>query len=173
MEYLPPQDEEAARLYLESRGWPDGPICPTCLSSERVSVLAPCRTRKRGYYRCLDCAIDFTIRSGTIMERSKVPLDKWLNAMHLLSGARERVSSVRLAQEIGTTQKSAWFVLSRLREACGDDCGRGRLLQKELNEIASIVLSYRPTPRTSTSHPPTIAAAAATSPRTRTRRSRV
>jgi transposase-like protein len=106
-------DAESARLYLESRLWPDGAICPACKASERVT------TRKGGYYRCNACQIDFTIRTGTIFERSHVPLHKWLYAMYLLVTARKGISSLQLAKEIGITQKSAWFVLHRIREACG------------------------------------------------------
>jgi len=107
-------DEEAARLYLESRLWPNGVVCPNCKSSERIT------TRKRvGFYRCNACGnFDFTVRTGTIFERSKVPLHKWLYAMYLLVTARKGISSLQLAKEIGITQKSAWFVLHRLREAC-------------------------------------------------------
>ena len=113
-------DEESARLYLEARMWPDGVVCPMCLSKERVSGLAVCATRKSGYYRCLGCRFDFTVRTGTVMERSKIPLHKWLYSMYLLVTARKGISSMQLAKEIGITQKSAWFVLGRLREACGD-----------------------------------------------------
>ena len=107
-------DEEAARLYLESRLWPGGVKCPNCKSGARIT------TRKRvGFYRCNACGnFDFTVRTGTIFERSKVPLHKWLYAMYLLVTARKGISSLQLAKEIGITQKSAWFVLHRLREAC-------------------------------------------------------
>ena len=106
-------DQESARLYLESRLWPNGAKCPICTSSERVTV------RKDGYYRCNTCREDFTVRTGTIFERSHVPLHKWLYAMYLLVTARKGISSMQLAKEIGITQKSAWFMLQRLREACG------------------------------------------------------
>ena len=58
---------------------------------------------------------------GTVFERSKVPLHKWLYAMYLLVTARKGISSLQLAKEIGVTQKTAWFILHRLREACGND----------------------------------------------------
>ena len=108
-------DQEAARLYLESRLWPNGVICPVCKKGERITA------RKRGYYRCNACSEDFTVRTGTIFERSHIPLHKWLYAMYLLVTARKGVSSLQLAKEIGITQKSAWFLLHRLREACGKD----------------------------------------------------
>lgn len=104
--------EESARLYLESRLWPDGPFCPDCKSKKRITV------RRGGYYRCNGCTLDFTIRTATIFERSHIPLHKWIYAMYLLVTARKGISSLQLAKEIGVTQKSAWFMLQRLREAC-------------------------------------------------------
>lgn len=106
-------DAESARVYLESRLWPNGCICPVCQSGERITA------RKGGYYRCNSCREDFTVRTGTIFERSHVPLHKWLCAMYLLVTSRKGISSLQLSKEIGITQKSAWFVLQRLREACG------------------------------------------------------
>src|ERR1700677_633650 len=108
-------NQEAARLYLQSRLWSDGVTCPTCKGKENIT------TRKHGFYRCNPCKLDFTIRTGTIFERSHVPLHKWIYAMYLLVTARKGISSMQLAKEIGITQKSAWFVLHRLREACGGD----------------------------------------------------
>jgi len=108
-------DEETARKYLESRLWPDGATCPKCKAEERIG------TRKDGFYRCHACKLDFTVRTGTIFERSHVPLHKWIYAMYLLVTARKGISSMQLAKEIGITQKSAWFVLQRLREACADN----------------------------------------------------
>jgi transposase-like protein len=108
-------DAESARKYLEGRLWPNGATCPTCSKTERIGI------RKDGFYRCNACKLDFTVRTGTIFERSHVPLHKWLYAMYLLVTARKGISSLQLAKEIGITQKSAWFVLQRLREACGND----------------------------------------------------
>ena len=106
-------DAESARLFLESRIWPDGVICPSCNGMGNIT------TRKDGFYRCNPCQLDFTIRTGTIFERSHIPLNKWLYAMYLLVTARKGISSLQLSKEIGVTQKSAWFMLHRLREACG------------------------------------------------------
>ena len=111
-------DQESARLYLESRLWPNGVKCPICAAGERVT------TRKDGYYRCNACREDFTVRTGTIFERSHVPLHKWVYAMYLLVTSRKGISSLQLSKEIGITQKSAWFVLQRLREACGTDIAK-------------------------------------------------
>jgi transposase-like protein len=111
-------DQETARVYLEGRLWPSGPRCPVCGLGERITA------RKGGFYRCNQCREDFTVRTGTIFERSHVPLHKWVYAMYLLVTARKGISSMQLAKEIGVTQKSAWFMLHRLREACGSDFGK-------------------------------------------------
>ena len=113
-------DQETARTYLEGRLWPNGPRCPVCGLSERITA------RKEGFYRCNQCKEDFTVRTGTIFERSHVPLHKWIYAMYLLVTARKGISSMQLAKEIGITQKSAWFVLHRLREACGPEFAKLR-----------------------------------------------
>lgn len=115
-------DAEAARLYLESRLWPEGATCPSCILRDRIT------TRKGGYYRCNRCNLDFTVRTGTIFERSHVPLHKWVYAMYLVVTARKGISSMQMAKEIGVTQKTAWFMLQRLREACQGKTGRDNRL---------------------------------------------
>lgn len=123
-------DEETARLYLESRLWPNGVRCPVCtVGADRIT------TRAGGYYRCNSCAEDFTVRTGTVMERSHIPLHKWIYAMYLLV-TRKGISSLQLSKEIGITQKSAWFMLHRLREACG---GKGL---KKLRGIVEVDETY-------------------------------
>lgn len=108
-------DEATAREYLEGRLWPNGPVCPQCGNSALL-------TRPNGFYRCNPCGkYTFSVREGTIFGRSKIPLHKWIYAMYLLVTARKGISSMQLAKEIGVTQKSAWFMLQRLREACGND----------------------------------------------------
>jgi transposase-like protein len=111
-------DQETARRILESRLWPNGPRCPVCGLGERIT------TRKGGFYRCNQCKEDFTVRTGTIFERSHVPLHKWIYAMYLVVTARKGISSMQLAKEIGVTQKTAWFILGRLREACKGDLSK-------------------------------------------------
>jgi transposase-like protein len=109
-------DEKAARTHLEYRRWNGSPSCPHCGAVERI------QTRKlEGYFRCLSCKVDFTVRTGTIFERSHVPLDKWLYAIYLIVTSRKGISSLQLSKEIGVTQKTAWFMLQRIREACGSD----------------------------------------------------
>ena len=107
-------NQDAARSYMEAQRWPNGPACPHCAETERI------HNRKGGYYRCNACREDFTVRTGTVMERSHIPLQKWLYAMYMLVTSRKGVSSVELHTKLGITQKSAWFMLHRLREACRD-----------------------------------------------------
>lgn len=111
-------DERTARAYIEQRRWHGQPVCPHCGEVARVQV-----RKVDGYFRCLACKVDFTVRTGTVFERSHVPLDKWLYAIYLLVTSCKGVSSLQLSKEIGVTQKTAWFMLQRLREACGNDSG--------------------------------------------------
>lgn len=106
-------NEDAAREYLEGRRWKDGVYCPKCGGMDRIGK------RKNHYYRCHPCGIDFTIRTGSIFERSHVPLHKWIFAAYMMVTERKGISSLQLSKQIGITQKSAWFLLGRLREACG------------------------------------------------------
>ena len=105
-------DERAAIKYIEARRWAGNVVCPYC-DSGRTS-----RQRQYQYHQCKDCRKKFTVRTGTIFERSHIPLHKWLYAMYLLQTARKGISSMQLSKELGITQKSAWFMLHRLREAC-------------------------------------------------------
>lgn len=106
-------DEQTAICHSESTRWPDGILCPHC-GSQRTT-----RQRMYPYHQCKDCRKKFTFRTSTVFERSHIPMQKWLYAMYLLVTARKGISSRQLAKELGITQKSAWFLLHRLREACG------------------------------------------------------
>jgi transposase-like protein len=131
-------DESTARVYLEGRLWLKGTTCPTCGGQDRIT------TRKReGFYRCNKCQLDFTIRTGTIFERSHIPLHKWIYAMYLMVTARKGISSMQIAKEIGVTQKAAWFMLHRLREACGGELDSMKT-PKVLDKMVDVVLRYRP-----------------------------
>lgn len=105
-------DEDAARNYLESGRWPNGIKCIHCSHDEIWKV------RGGKLYTCKACRKQFTIRTGTVMEDSKIPLKKWLFAMYLMTVSRKGVSSIQLAKQLGVTQKSAWFMAHRIRESC-------------------------------------------------------
>lgn len=113
-------DENKARAFFESKRWPDGPICPHC-ECEEVYRLVAKPTSKRpvrpGVYKCKACRKQFTVRIGTIFEESKIPLSKWLMAIHLMTSSKKGISSHQMARELGITQKSGWFLCHRIREA--------------------------------------------------------
>ncbi len=91
-------------------------MCPHCGEVARIQI-----RKVGGYFRCLACKVDFTVRTGTVFERSHVPFDKWLYAIYLFVTSRNGVSSLRISKEISVTQKTAWFMLPRLRETWGND----------------------------------------------------
>ena len=103
--------EESCVNHLEMLRWPYGIICAWCGSSKGVY-----RLKRLGVYRCSDCGKDFSIRKGTIFEESKVSLRKWFIAAWLTTSHRKGIPSTQLSREIGVTQKTAWFLLGRLRE---------------------------------------------------------
>lgn len=114
-------DEDKAREFLESKRWPDGkPVCPHCGHGEAYALTARKLTSKRpmrkGVYKCAKCRKQFTVRVGTIFEESKLPLRKWLMAMHLISSSKKGVSARQIAREVDCTATTAWFLLHRIRE---------------------------------------------------------
>ncbi len=105
-------DEEAARKFFENRRWGSEPVCGHCGS---VSV-AECKDHKPMAYRCKDCRAHFSVRTGTVLAESRLPLLKWLLAIFMLTSARKGIPSTQMARELGITQKSAWFLAQRIRE---------------------------------------------------------
>ena len=108
-------NETAAREHLESLMWPDGPFCPHC-GSLNATRLAGTHHRA-GLVQCNDCRQQFTVTVGTVFERSKVPLNKWLLVNHLLVSSKKGMSAHQIARMIGVTYKTAWFMCHRIREA--------------------------------------------------------
>lgn len=115
-------DANKAREHLESLHWPHGPVCPRCGTLDRITKLAGKSTRP-GVYKCNDCTKPFTVTVGTIFEDSKIPLNKWLLAFRLLSGAKKGFSAHELHRALGITYKSAWFLMHRIRKAMTDEGG--------------------------------------------------
>lgn len=109
-------DEDAAREHLESLLWPNGPVCPHCGGTERNSRLNGAAHRP-GLLFCGDCRSQFTVTVGTVFERSKVPLHKWVYATHLMCASKKGISSKQLERMLGVTYKTAWFMSHRIREA--------------------------------------------------------
>lgn len=109
-------DEKEAFSYVEARVWPEGPVCPHCGGTDRISKMQGKSTRI-GLYKCYQCRKPFTVRMGTIFESSKVPLNVWLQAMFLVAGSKKGISSNQLHRILGVTLKTAWFMSHRIREA--------------------------------------------------------
>ena len=110
-------DEDAARRWFESLVWPEGRHCPRCGSAETVEA-----SKSSGLpYRCPDCRKTFSVRTGTALARSRVPLRKWALAIYLMVTSLKGVSSMKLHRDLGVTQKTAWFMAQRIRESWGQD----------------------------------------------------
>jgi transposase-like protein len=110
------QDEAAAYAWVETRAWPDGPICPHCGGVDRIGKLHGNSTRA-GVYKCYQCRKPFTVKVGTVFEDSHVPMRFWLQAMYLLCSSKKGISSNQLHRTLGVTLKTAWFMSHRIREA--------------------------------------------------------
>lgn len=109
-------DEEAARKHLEALRWPNGVECPHCGGTER-NVLLKGKATRPGVYFCGDCRQQFTVTVGTVFERSKIPLSKWLLVTHLMCASKKGISAKQVERMMGITYKSAWFMCHRVREA--------------------------------------------------------
>ena len=117
-------DNNAAREHLESLLWPDGPVCPRCRATgDRVTKLKGKSTRP-GVHKCKDCRKPFTVTVNTVMERSKIPLCKWVLAAQLMASSKKGMSALQLKRMLGVTYETAWFLFHRLRE-CAIDPNRG------------------------------------------------
>ena len=110
-------DDDAARDHLEKLLWPHGPTCPRCdVRGDRITKLQGKSTRP-GVYNCKDCRKPFSVTVGTVMERSHVPLPKWVLAAQLMASSKKGFSAHELHRLLGTNYETAWFLFHRLREA--------------------------------------------------------
>jgi transposase-like protein len=108
-------DEDKARELLEASRWPNGPVCPFCGQLDTVKPLGG-KSMGPGWYFCNDCREKFTVRVGTLYERSHIPLHKWLLATHLIVSSKKGMSALQISRMLGITYKSAWFMCHRIRE---------------------------------------------------------
>jgi len=123
-------DEEKAIAFIESKQWPNGPICPFCGGGEAYPIKSKPgakRPVRPGLRKCKACRKPFTVRMGTVFEESKIPLRQWLMAIHLITSSKKGFSSHQLARELGVTQKTAWFVGHRIRETMKIELTSGML----------------------------------------------
>ncbi len=110
-------DEQVCIDAVARMRWPDGESCPACLAKKPYYL----KTQKR--FKCRECRRQFSVKLGTIFEDSPIPLQKWLPAMWMLTNCKNGVSSWEIHRALGITQKSAWFMLHRLRLAMQDIAG--------------------------------------------------
>ena len=105
--------EAAAVEFFEAIRWPNGPACPVCESADVVP-----KSGHPFFYRCRVCRKQFSAKFGTVLQASPLPVRVWLHAMYKVVIARKGVSSLQLSKELGITQKPAWHLVHRLKEAC-------------------------------------------------------
>jgi len=117
-------DQEACIEHMERVRWNDDPHCPKCGSAH---VARKAEAHRVGRWNCHDCHASFNVLSGTIFEKTKVPLQKWFMAVGIMVNAKKSVSSPQLARDLDMNQKSAWYMQQRIRAAMADD--RAPMLQ--------------------------------------------
>jgi transposase-like protein len=126
-------DEAKAIAHLEASRWPDGPYCPYCGS---FNVHRMGGKTQAGYFLCNDCREKFTARVGSVMERSHIPIHKWLLAMHLMAASKKGMSAKQIERMLGISYKSAWFLCMRIREAMTEPTadpigGEGKIIESD------------------------------------------
>jgi transposase-like protein len=112
-------DETKAREHLEEIRWPNGPYCPHCGATDRIYRLNGASHRP-GLIHCNNCEGSFTVTTGTVMESSHLPLNKWVLAYRLMASSKKGMSAHQLHRSIGVTYKTAWILWHRIREAMRD-----------------------------------------------------
>jgi transposase-like protein len=112
-------DEAAARAHIEAIRWPDGPFCPHCGAVKNITRLEG-KSHRPGLHQCNGCREHFTVTVGTVMERSHVPLHKWVLGFHLMAASKKGMSAHQLHRMLSVTYKTAWFMAHRIREAMTD-----------------------------------------------------
>lgn len=117
-------DEAKATAHIEAQRWNGEPVCPHCGS---VAVRKMGGKTQAGMFLCNDCRDKFTVRTGTVMERSHIPLHKWLLATHLMAASKKGMSAMQMSRMLGVTYKSAWFLCHRIREAMDGAAPQGPL----------------------------------------------
>ena len=109
-------DDDAARAHLEALRWPNGATCPHCGAVDGITRLQG-KSHRPGLHQCNQCREHFTVTVGTVMERSHIPLSKWVLGFHLMAASKKGMSSKQLSRMLGLTYKTAWFMSHRIREA--------------------------------------------------------
>lgn len=113
-------DEAKAREWLEARVWPEGPICPHCGIVDQATLMKG-KSHRAGLYQCNACREPFSVTIGTLYERSKIPLHKWLAVTHLMMASKKGMSALQISRMIGLSYKTTWFLCHRIRESLRAD----------------------------------------------------
>ena len=134
-------DDVAARAYLEAQRWPNGASCPHCGEAEKVYRLEGEGVRP-GLFHCKGCRKQFSVTVGSVMERSHIPLCKWVLAMHLMASSKKGMSAHQMHRMMGITYKSAWFLCHRIRLAMTDEAptpmgGEGQTVEADETYLGS------------------------------------
>jgi transposase-like protein len=145
-------DEAKAIAHLEASRWPNGPYCPYCGSFGVHRMGGKTQT---GMFLCNDCREKFTARVGSVMERSHIPIHKWLLAMHLMAASKKAMSAKQIERMLGLSYKSAWFLCMRIREAmtepkAGPIGGEGKIVESDESFVGGKkknVHKGKPTPK--------------------------
>src|SRR5256885_17015068 len=131
------KNDAAATAHMEADRWPNGVTCPLC-GADNVRKMGG--KTQAGMFLCNACRGKFTVRTGTVFERSHIPLHKWLLASHLMASSKKGISAHQLWRMLGITYKSAWFMAHRIREAMAPAEGSkvgggGRIVEADETEI--------------------------------------
>ena len=105
-------NEKAARLFFEKQRWDNTISCGHCTSSN----VSECKNHKPMAYRCKDCRKHFSVRTGTVLAESRLPLHKWLMAVYMLTTSKKDITLIQMSKELGITQKTSWFLAQRIHE---------------------------------------------------------
>jgi transposase-like protein len=145
-------DADAARVHLEAQRWPNGPICPHCGNANETRITKmEGKAHRPGLYNCMECRDQFTVTVGTVFERSKIALNKWLLATFLMASSKKGMSAHQLHRMLGVTYKTAWFMAHRIREAMKEDVKSSGPLGGEGKTVEAdeMYIGKRETPRVS------------------------
>jgi transposase-like protein len=126
-------DEEKAREIIEASRWPEGPVCPHCESREVTRLKrreTSARPGRPGLLKCRTCRKQFTVKVGTVMEGSHIPLNQWLFAIHAMNVSKKGVSAHQLHRTLGVDYKTAWFLCHRVRFAMEHGPLKGKVGEK-------------------------------------------
>jgi transposase-like protein len=128
-------DDEAARLVFEAIQWPNGATCPHCGLIDTVAPLGG-KSMGPGWYWCSQCREKFTVRVGSVMERSHIPMHKWLLAFRLMNASKKGMSAHQLHRMLGVAYRTAWFMAHRIRLAQDDKVptplgGEGKFIEAD------------------------------------------